>query len=204
MREKWDLLFHSNEDYVALLIGQQLQLLIYEAHVENSEGLQEKLTLIVDPPGSKSAVAKVDIPKRSICLVPVGPNVTCSSKKVPSNMLDLGDVTPFHGLSLNAFCSPNHKKAQEDSAGDRPTQRKTYDFFAPFWCVQHTNKSSDANCEFRTISKRKEGNFPHSGEYFITVLTNAVDVKKGDVLRFLQSSPASKFPSQAKLKKFRN
>ena len=76
-------------------------------------------------------------------------------------------------------------------------------FSAHFWCVQPTSKTSEANCEFRIVSKSKEEGFPHSGSYNIVVLANFRALEVGETLRFLEASSSSKYPSAAKLKKLK-
>ena len=205
MLDVWDVKFDRNVDYTITVCSQQLHLFIYEAHCARSSKLQEQLRITVDPPSNKSVVAKKDIPKGTLCLLPVSPSTYVTDKKIPTNTVDLGDQGEYgwadKPVKLKAYVSTCHRKFEIDTSGDRAAKKTTYEFYAPFWCVPHTNKTAEANMTFETLTMVKEGDFIHSGDYVIPVMTNSVILKKGDALRFLQYSNSSKYPPLDGLKK---
>ena len=68
------------------------------------------------------------------------------------------------------------------------------------WCrVPH--ESGKQICFFQSIVKKVPGKYAHSGEYYITILTNSKDLQEGDVLRYVNASKKSKFPESECVKK---
>ena len=80
--------------------------------------------------------------------------------------------------------------------------RKSYEFSAPFWCVQPTGKSAEVNMHFDVITVKKLGVFLHCGEYQVTVLINSKALLVGDVLRYA-ADPKLKYPPQSSAKRSR-
>ena len=124
---------------MADIIAAQFRIILFETHAQSCAKLDTELDLIVDPAAAKAAIAKVKIPKGALRLVPVSQSVHCV-KKFPSGVLDLGLMCTIDGCKYFAYAGVSHKKVDNRaSSTDVAEARKSYEFFAPFWCVQsHT------------------------------------------------------------------
>jgi hypothetical protein len=183
------------------LIASQLRILLFEMHSRSSASLEKQLKLVVEPQGAKSAIAKGKINKGSLQLVPVSQSVYCSDK-APSGAVDLGSMVRIGSVQLHGYACTTHKKAEATSSADMARVKPTYEFFAPFWCVQATHKSHEVNMGFELVETTKPGGFMHSGTYYVTVLKNLKELQEGDVLRYAADSKC-KYPVHSSINKKR-
>ena len=200
LRDDWDEDFKQNYELGCDIYASQLKILTKELHTDSVKTWKGKLTLVVEPATMRQAIVKCNIAKGSLMLVPVSQNIACA-KKVPLNVVHMGYMGDIDKVSVYAYAQSTHKNGESGpEKKDVQSAKKVYEFFAPFWCVQATPKSADANMAFETVKMPVKGNYTHSGDYYITILTNTRDLVIGDCLKFQQFAAKDKYPPHDSMK----
>lgn len=183
VRRDWDMLFESNRGYICNLIESQLRIILDNLNREFN-GCYNNVKLVVHPSTSKNVIARQDIAKGELMFVPITSDVSCvCTPPEDDKNLRLGELYIDEDFTVYGSLSPTH--TLYDSGEAESSHRKkpeVFEFVAPFWCVQPTGASSNANMTFKVLTIKVEGNGPASGVYYIPCLTNTKDVTRGDVL----------------------
>ena len=170
-----------------------MRLVLRKLHVaENlSCSLIGALTLVTSSP--KRADVRQRIASGKLRLVPISQNIQFAKKnKTPSGSLALGEMCEVDGETLFAFIAPYTRTASPAAS----TQEAVQEWLAPFWFVQMTASSAEANMEFEAVTTKVEGSDWTAGDYVVPMLVNKKVLQEGDVLKYYHNSKqmGSKFP----------